>query len=1051
MNTWENPGLFAVNVLPARASFQSYPTPDGAKSGRLTDAPWRLPLGGVWKFHLADAPDFAPSGFEKPAFDDTAWADLPVPSCWQMHGHGKPHYTNVQYPFAIDPPRVPSDNPTGCYRRAFHLPAEFKGMGLRLRFDGVDSCFWVYVNGKEVGMAMGSRLPHEFDVTRHVKAGQNTLAVKVAKWSVGTYMEDQDMWWLSGIFREVSLIATPSVHVEDFYLTTVFDKNYRDAELGITATLHNDGSKAVKGYTLEAVLCDDRGEMVIKSPLVVRCHVAAGKPARVTLKTTLAQPRQWSAEDPYLYNLLLTLKDAKGKTIESVPHKLGVRQVEIDKAGVFRVNGKPIKIKGVNRHESHPDLGRAIPLDHMVLDILTMKRHNINAVRTSHYCNDPRWYNLCDEYGLYLMDECDLETHGFGDAEPSWSGNPAHELAYTGACLDRMERMVMRDRNHASVIIWSLGNESHVGDNHQKMADLARKLDPTRPIHYERDDMVRVPDMYSRMYPTAEEVHIIGKAEGDCPRRHNQGDLPWANYAHKPFVLCEYAHAMGNGPGGLTDYQEAFYAYDRVMGGFIWEWCDHGIRQRTAEGEEYFAYGGDFGEWPHDGNFVCDGLVFPDREPSPGLVEYKKVIEPVQTTTIDPRKGVIEITNRYDFLGLDHLVASWTLVVDGDVVQRGTLKLPDVRTHGGTAQLTVPFDLPKDAAGKSAWVNVTYRLLHDASWAHAGHEVAWAQFEVPTPKAAFAGVAKSSTKISVTGDGRVVWLKGPDWSITFDKLNGLVSDWTASGMPIFSRGPRPNFWRAPTDNDGGRRGVGIQREWRKHGLDHCQFRLDAFGVKPTRTGVTVTTDITVAPPIHARKITTRCVYTVTPDGAVRLVYTGQPVGAWNSTWPRIGVQAHLNPNLDRVRWFGLGPGEAYSDTMKAQRLGVWDADLDAMFTNYIFPQENGNRHQTRWATLANERGDGLLVVGSPVFDFSVHRYDTVDLELANHTHELKPRDHLTLNLDMAQTGIGSNSCGPGVFEPFPLRPHNFACEWFLKPIRLGQADPMSMSRSLVAW
>ncbi|MEI8243390.1 MAG: glycoside hydrolase family 2 TIM barrel-domain containing protein, partial [bacterium] len=581
MHPWETIGNFGINRLAPRAWFTPYADGETAARGGNVASTRVQSLNGAWKFHYAAMPLAAPEGFAKPAFDDAAWDTLPVPSCWQMHGYGRPHYTNVIYPFPVDPPRVPTENPTGSYRRTFVVPESWDGLQIRLRFDGVDSCFEAHVNGHCVGMGMGSRLPHEFDITRQVTAGVNTLAVRVWQWSAGSYLEDQDMWWLSGIFREVSLVAMPRVQIADLYVVTDLDDKCQDAVLRVETAVANLGGDAAAGQ-LELRLCDAAGVKVAAAKAAV--GVAAGATAAVALQMKVAAPRKWSAEDPYLYQLIATLCDAAGNVLMAAPQRVGFRQVEIAD-GQIRVNGKKIFFRGVNRHEHHPDLGRTIPLDTMIQDILLMKRHNINAVRTSHYPDDPRWYDLCDQYGIYLIDECDLETHGFGMPDwKSWSGNPLGDPQWEAPIVDRMQRMVLRDRNHPSVVIWSLGNEAGFGCNHAKMKAAANALDPTRPIHYEGDYFMEVADMYSRMYPAPGECEQICKAAGDHKVWGDQLLLR-DRYARKPFILCEYAHAMGNGPGNLKEYWEIIYREPRFAGAFVWEWIDHGIRAvRAADG-----------------------------------------------------------------------------------------------------------------------------------------------------------------------------------------------------------------------------------------------------------------------------------------------------------------------------------------------------------------------------------------------------------------------------------------------------------------------------------
>jgi beta-galactosidase/evolved beta-galactosidase subunit alpha len=1045
MHSWEGIDNFDINRLAPRAWFTPYADADAAAAMDASASTLVRPLNGTWKFRYDEAPLAAPADFAEPAFDDAAWADLPVPSCWQMHGYGKPHYTNVKYPFPVDPPRVPAANPTGSYRRAFTVPEAWDGLQIRLRFDGVDSCFEAYVNGRFAGMGMGSRLPHEFDVTGLVHPGANLLAVRVYQWSAGSYLEDQDMWWLSGIFRDVSLVALPRLQIADIGIVTELDARQRDAVLRVEAELANLGEHAA-ACRLDLRLTDADGARVAAARTDV--GVEPGTPAAAALRLPVRRPRQWSAEDPYLYTLVATLRDAAGAVLMAVPQRVGFRQVAI-RDGQLRVNGAKVVFRGVNRHEHHPDFGRAVPLDAMVQDILLMKRHNINAVRTSHYPDDPRWYDLCDRYGLYLIDECDLETHGF--CFGGWKGNPLDDPQWLGPIVDRMRRMVRRDRNHPSVVVWSLGNEAGFGRNHAAMKAAALAIDGTRPVHYEGDYGMEVADMYSRMYPSVEECERICRAEGDL-MTHGVVSVPHARYADKPYVLCEYAHAMGNGPGNLREYWAVIHREPRFAGAFVWEWIDHGIRAvRGADGRArvagappdtcrpppgtFFAYGGDFGDEPNDGNFVIDGLVFPDRTPSPAMAELKQALAPLQIEAADAARGRLQVTNRHMFSGLEHLEAQWFLLADGEAVQRGPLGLPKL-APGKRGAVQAPFALPR-GDGREFWLEVRVTLRADTPWAARGHEVAFAQFPVraarPAPAAPAVFTKRTAPKVT---DGRAALTVASDrFELVFDRTTGTLTRWIADGRTLALRGPLANFWRAPTDNDGGRRGVGVQKEWREHGLHQLFHHVESVAASEGGDGAPrVTIASRVAGPVVKVGIACEYVYTLRPDGGVDLVFSGAPWGDWTCIWPRIGVQLCLPPDLAVARWYGRGPGESYADSKHGQRLGCWTAGVDELLTNYVFPQENGNRTDTRRVALTDAHGAGLLVAAEEPFDFSAHWYTTGDLTAADHTYDLVKRDFVTLNLDRVQTGLGSNSCGPRALPPYELKPQAFRFALRLAPI-----------------
>jgi beta-galactosidase/beta-glucuronidase len=1027
MNDWENPAVTGINRLAARSYFFPFPDETTALTGQRSATPWFVPLNGIWRFDYAPAPADAPVGFEAEAFDDAHWAELPVPSCWQMHGFGRPHYTNVQYPFPVDPPRVPTENPTGSYRRRFALADDLvTDRRVVLRFEGVDSAFYVYVNGKQVGFSKGSRLPSEFDVTPFVRAGENVLAVRVMQWSDGSYMEDQDMWWLSGIFRDVYLLSHPKTHIADVHVQTKLDTAYRDATLNVKLSL--DGV-IIRGQQVEFTLLDAQQQPVFDRPVSQAVNSAA-----VEVNVAVRNPLKWNAETPNLYTLLVMLRDEKGTVVEVVPQKVGFRSVEI-KNGAILINGVQVKFKGVNRHEHHPDLGRTLPYEVMLQDVLIMKRHNINSVRTSHYPDDPRWYDLCDEYGIYLIDECDLETHGFAGAP----NNPTKDPAWKDACVDRMVRMVHRDKNRPSVFCWSLGNEASFGDNHLAMKAAAKAIDETRFFHYEGDGARLASDVLSKMYPSFVEMEKLAKAEAEVD--HWGTMLQPEQYTKVPFVLCEYVHAMGNGPGGISEHWDIIDANPRFAGAWVWEWLDHGIRTKATDGAEFFAYGGDFGDQPNDGNFVADGLLFPDRTPSPALAELKKVIEPVLTEAIDLAAGKIKLTNRFDFETLDSLAITWTLSADGVDIASGVAPMPVVQPRKSQT-LTLPIQKPATLApGLIYTLTVSYALASTTKWATAGHEVAWAQFTLPwsapaVPKPSPAKLSKLKTERA----GSTLTVIGADFDLTFDMTRATLTSWRVGNAPILRSGPKLSFWRPTTDNDrGGWSPDGTTADhWRKAGLHWLQHRTDAasFESLDDNSSVRVTFDVRIAPPVHnGRGFLCRYIYTIRADGSVHLDVSGSPLGEQPRTLPRIGLELTLPATFDRVDWLGLGPAESYPDSIKAARLGRWSSTVDAMYTPYVFPQEYGQRSACRWLSLTTPSGLGLHVTASPTIHFSARHYTTETIEKARHPHELKKSDFITLNLDHRQNGLGSASCGPGVLPQYELKPEAFAFGVTLTAVR----------------
>ncbi|MFF7468043.1 glycoside hydrolase family 2 TIM barrel-domain containing protein [Streptomyces sp. NPDC008092] len=922
-------------------------------SGALPPRAWypvsdaeSLSLNGSWRFRLSPTADAEDDSFAEPGYDAGGWAEVTVPGHWVLQGHGAPIYTNHLYPFPVDPPRVPTENPTGDHLRFFDLPEGWDPAdgGTLLRFDGVESCARVWLNGTDIGEFKGSRLPHEFAVGQLLKPAGNVLAVRVHQWSAGSYLEDQDQWWLPGIFRDVTLLHRPAGSVLDFFVHASYD--------------HVTGAGTLR------VDSDVDGRVTVPE---LGVDVATGEPVTVPVQA-------WTAETPRLYDGVL----ATGG--ERVPLRIGFRTVVLED-GLIRVNGRPVLFKGVNRHEWHPEQGRALDLETMRADVLLMKRHNINAVRTSHYPPHPAFLDLCDEYGLWVIDECDLETHGF--TEQAWRDNPVDDDRWTPALLDRAARMVERDKNHPSVVVWSLGNEAGTGRGLTAMAEWIHGRDASRLVHYEGDIDCRDTDVYSRMYADHAEVERIG--QGLDGGTHKRRQLP--------FILCEYGHAMGNGPGGLADYQRIFESYDRLQGGFIWEWIDHGI-----EDERYgYAYGGDFGEELHDGNFVCDGLVFPDRRPSPGLVEYKKVIEPVRIEG-DGAGGTVRVVNRHDFADLSALDFEWSYQVGGETVESGALAVPALAA-GESAEVKLPEPPVATGSAETQWT-VRAVLAADTGWAPRGHVVAWGQLPVSGRQSPSFAAAAGPV---VSGDGTITL--GP---AAFDARSGALR----SIGPVPVTGLRLDVWRATTDNDDGaawQSDIRYGSLWRKFGLHRMRHRLDA--VEPSGDALTVRTR--VAPAAWEFGLVT--VYRWTTDGGrLRLTVSVTPDGDWTVPLPRLGIRFGL-PAADRVRWFGGGPGEAYPDTRAASVLGRWQSTVDEMQTPYLRPQENGARADVRWAELG-----GLRIEGDPEFWFTARRWTTEQLDAAAHRTDLTPGGTVWVNLDHGQHGIGSQSCGPGVLPQYQL-------------------------------
>ncbi|WP_225743803.1 glycoside hydrolase family 2 TIM barrel-domain containing protein [Marinilactibacillus sp. Marseille-P9653] len=1006
-----------INREPEHAYFFSYDNTESALTYQKKYTSKVKLLNGKWKFNYSEYPDGIPSSFHEETFDDSDWDYITVPSHWQMEGYGHPHYTNVQYPFPVAPPDIPSINPTGAYRKMITLSKDELSERTTLRFEGVESAFHVWVNGEFVGYGTGSRTASEFNISKYLVEGQNTLAVKVYKFSAQTYLEDQDMWWLSGIFRDVLLIRKPVLSIEDIKIQTDFDNKYIDSELSIDIRLTNQP----ESYTIRYTLLDQQNNVIASD------SDKAVKAFKKILQ--IKEPRKWSAEDPYLYNLLIELIDDQGNIIDLIPNRVGFRKIEL-KDGLILINGQHIIFKGVNRHEFHPEHGRAVSVETMIEDLNMMKAHNINAIRTSHYPSHPVFYDLCDQYGFYVIDETDIETHGFVFID-DWS-QLSKDAYWEAAYVDRIRRMVERDKNHASVVIWSLGNESGFGSNHQAMADWVRENDPTRLLHYEgetRDilertnnepqELNRTADMFSTMYTDVDTMEKLGK----------RTDLA------QPHILCEYAHAMGNGPGAFKEYVELFYKYPRLQGGFVWEWIDHGIKIDRPDGKEAYAYGGDFGEKPHDSNFVIDGLVMPDRTPSPALLDYKKAIEPIHVRAIDLENGQFEIENRYDFIDLSAVYGVWEIQTQGETISKGEL---DISTISASSSRTVDIPFSLEEIDKDSHLTIRFLQKYPTEWAEAGHEIAWEQFEVGNrePKKVMLSPKESVTladeesKISVSGD-QFAWI--------LDKLTGRISQYKVSGEVIIQNGPKHNYWRALTDND--RLGLEefgtspVADTWKEAGVDLIQERINEVKIvsKEQQLPVIIEVQSNLAPAVYNWGFNVLTTYRVSNDGSFEVSVKATKYGEGSETLPKVGMQMKLSDQFNQVKWLGNGPGESYSDVQLAAKNGVYEKSVDDLFTPYIMPQENGNRSEIRWVEIKNNRGNGIKVTGER-FNFSLRAYSTEQLGEKRNNVELEKESLLELNIDHQLNGIGSASCGPGVLRRYQLFNQSYQYNYRISPI-----------------
>ncbi|MGD8539589.1 MAG: glycoside hydrolase family 2 TIM barrel-domain containing protein [Candidatus Aminicenantes bacterium] len=1039
-NDWEDPSVFQRNRRAPHATLTAFPDIESALKGDPQATPYVRSLSGTWKFRWFKKPADRIVDFYRTNYNDAEWETIPVPSNWQLNGFGIPIYTNIPYPFGkADPPYIPHDNnPVGSYRLKFEVPDEWRERQVFIHFAGVESAFYLWINGQRVGYSQGSRTPAEFDITPHLWGKRNTLAVEVYRWSDGSYLEDQDFWHLSGIFRDVFLFSTKDLHIEDFWVRTDLDEKYRNATLGLDVSIQNFSRRA-RNCSLEFQLLTTDNKPYVQ-PLEKSFPVDAGNCTVIHFQHLIPDPRKWSAEDPALYTVLLILKDENGVIIEVLPWKVGFREVEI-KGGQLLVNGVPILFKGVNRHEHDPDTGHTLSKESMIQDIKLMKQSNINAVRTSHYANDPRWYELCDFYGLYVIDEANIESHGMGyHPDRTLGNNPDWKEAH----LDRTIRMVERDKNHPSVIIWSLGNEAGDGINFEATSAWTHDRDPTRPVHYERAEEKPHTDIICPMYPPPESVKTYGLRDLD-----------------RPYIMCEYAHAMGNSVGDIKAYWDLIYEYKHLQGGFVWDWVDQGLRKKVPEEwiakstkaqgstspkkDFFFAYGGDYGPpgTPSDGNFCMNGLVAPDRTPHPSLYEVKKIYQPVHFKPVDIGEGKINILNRFDFTDLKAFECSWELKEDDKLISGGTL--PQMNAAPGYGEkVTIPLRKPGLKSGAEYWLNLSLRLKEGTLWAKDGHEIAWEQFLLPwddEPPNAIKVAAMPDLTLSEKEDS--IEISGERIGIHFSKKEGTITSFSSSGVELIRSGPIPHFWRAPIDND---RGNGMPDRcgiWRHASRDREILGVDVERITPQAVLISVRSLLAANDAPYTMD------FTVCGSGDVIMEGRFEPQGELPEL-PRFGMQMTLPPAFDSIEWYGRGPHESYWDRKDGARVGLYGGSVDDQFVDYSKPQENGNKTDVRWASLRNTRGVGLMVIGMPLLSVSAHHYTTKELEQASHSYKLAWQPYVVLNIDHKQMGVGGdNSWGARPRDWCTLWPESYAYSYRLKPLSSEDTDLMLLSRQRI--
>jgi beta-galactosidase len=1034
---WRDPSIIQVNTEAARTSYVPFPNQEMAL--QQIDHPKASPryysLSGDWRFYWSPKPATRPKNFYKMEFDDRTWSDIPVPSNWQMQGYDLPIYTNTKYPFPVDELEVPIDwNPIGSYRQLFELPASWQwdpqsNDQIYLHFEGVNSAFYVWVNGQKVGYSQGSRTPAEFNVSPFLQKGQNLIAVEVYRWSDGSYLEDQDFWRLSGIYRDVYLWKSGAASVRDLELLADYEPEDKTGILQVDVQVEHI-IDLVADYTIEAQLLDFSGAVI----LTQSAPSPIAKDGNWQWKTSIRDIRPWSAEKPNLYSLLVILKDRNGQTIEVIPQRVGFRRVEI-KDAIILVNGQAIKLKGVNRHEHHPVTGQVISTESMLRDIVVMKRHNINAVRTSHYPNVPEWYRLCDYYGIYLMDEANLETHGLGRHTPNVINNSP---LWKEAHVDRTRRMIERDFNHPSIIMWSAGNESGDGPNTTACYYFGSKRDPSRLFHYENTNILpefsgEATDIISRMYLQAKDF-----------------DSQLDRWPDKPLILCEYAHAMGNSNGNLDAYWNRVYSTPRIAGLFVWDWMDQGIAQPIPYGKidpwgrkKFFAYGG---WWEnragvyHDDNFCMNGLVDANWQAHPGLLTLKYFQQPIAAKLLkDQGNPRLELTNRYDFSNLnDEIILHWEIQEEGVLSRKGILELPVIGPHESKK-----IELPKEAwmpSEKETWLILSYRTKESSPFWESGYELGWNQFLVdgewkmpvqPTNKKNNLDLSENESFINVTGG---------DWEIVFDKNNGRVHSWEKADIQLIQIGGLPDFWRAPTDND---RGAGMDKA-PGTGDDNYFLLMKSNAWKsegPNWTPKSVQVDkksnkevqVTFTGGLMNDQATLSLMYTINTAGDLHVDFD-YTTEADLPMLPRVGMEWMLDASFKQIEWYGPGPNPTYTDR-NHERVGIYKSSVMDNWVDYSKPQENGNKVDVRWLTLTNEVGQGFQIFGDQSLSCNALPFSKENIENTAYSWQLGQPDRTFLNIDFAQMGVGGDDSWGLICHPeYRLTAKKYSYQYQMRPI-----------------
>jgi beta-galactosidase len=1032
---WQNPEVTDVGTEAPRASFCPYPDAAGALTFEPEKSERRISLNGVWRFKWCRNPFETPEGFFNAGFDASSWDYIPVPSNWQVYGqnHGrnydKPFFSNIRHPFPADPPKVPhDDNPTGLYRTAFTLPDGWKNRIVFLNFGGVQSAFYLWINGKQVGYSEDAFTPAEFNITAFLKPGENVLAAEVLHHSDASYLEDQDYWRLAGIFRDVELTARPAVHIRDLQAVTDLDDRYADAVLSVKVSLRNGGAAAAASHSVVVRLENAEGKPVLAKTLLSRGKIGPGEDSVLSLSERVADPMKWTAETPNLYTLTVQVLDPDLKTLEAAAVRIGFREVSI-RDGLLLLNGQPIKFKGVNRHEFDPDNGRVVSKEIMIKDLILMKQNNINAVRTCHYPDTPVWYDLCDRFGIYLIGEANIESHELWEKGRYIADWPEWKNAF----VSRGVAMVHRDKNHPSVILWSMGNETGLGRNFDSMYAAMKRIDPGRPIHYESKNPAYAStlskyDIISTMYPPVGEVLRLMKAD-----------------TTRPVIICECPHAMGNGVGNLSDYWDVIYGHPRLQGAFIWDWVDQALREKAPDGGVWWNFLN-----LSDGANAGDGLVNADRTPQPELLTVKKQYQNVKFEAANPASGKVRLSNRFYFTNLNTAVLDWSLLENGVAVRSGSLGSRDV-PPGGTEEVAIPSGY-EPRPGVEAFLNLSLKSGEKTAWADAGHEIAWEQFGLPAPALSAASGEKSAGSApgesvvqapvkanpvhapEIRETGEILEVVGKNFSILFDKHAGGLVAYRVLGRELIAGAVVPNFWRVPTENDEGGGRSSFAARWRKAGLD--RLTLEPGTIRSEKTGKGGV-HVIVQNQMNGSGVRFACtgVYDVDGSGEVTVRNTVQVEGD-APPLARVGVAFTMPGAFDSLAWVGRGPQESYWDRKDAARVGLYRGRAEGQFFAYDMPQETGNKTDVRWMSITDRDGFGICIKGNPLLSVNVHDFSDAALVKAKETQRIVKDGRIHVAVDLQQMGLGGDdSWSPRVHPEYQLNEKRYEYSFTLSPVK----------------